>query len=144
MKVVFGSFCLGAPVSTLPQNPAKKTDDLWLYIEPQPTFVGVVEGRVGSVGRLHAPGTWLTYSSLEHELVEKYGEGKDLSFFPSYANDSGSRETAIDLKKGRAARSWQLQGYTIQLKWESGDNVVLVYYHDDLEAKKAAKKKDEL
>ena len=144
MKVAFGSYCLGAPTSSLPTNPAKKTDELWVYVEPAPTMVVIVEGRVGSAGRLYSPGTWLTYTGLESDLVEKYGEGKDLSFFPSYADDSSSKETAISLKRGRAARSWQQEGYTIQLKWESSDNVVLIYYHDELEAKRAAKKKDQL
>jgi hypothetical protein len=144
VKVAFAAYCLGAPTSSLPANPAKRTDELWVYVEPQPTMVAIVEGRVGSVGRLYTPGTWLTYTRLEHDLVAKYGASRDLSFFPSYADDSSSKETAISLKKGRAARSWQQEGYTIQLKWESSDNVILIYYHDELEAKRAARKKDQL
>lgn len=143
MKVVFGSYCLGGPVSSLPLNPASKTADAWIYAEPQATVVTLVDGRVASVGRLYTPGTWLTYRNVEGELLEKYGKGKDLSFFPSYADDSSSRETAINLKKGRAAHSWQQQGFTIQLKWESREHVVLVYFHDELEAKRAAKKKEQ-
>ncbi len=144
MKVVFGAFCLGAPTSSLPPNPSRKTDETWLYLEPKPTMVTFVEDRICSVGRIYSPGTWLTYTSVETELVEKYGKGKDLSFFPTYAKDSSSKETAISLKKGRAVRSWQQQGYTIQLKWENQDNVVLIYFHDELEAKREAKKKDQL
>lgn len=143
MKLVFGSFCLGAPASSLPSGPARKTDDIWAYLEPQPTIVTLVDGRVASVGKLYSPGTWLTYRNVESDLLEKYGQGKDLSFFPSYANDSDSKETAINLKKGRATRSWQQQGYTIQLKWENRENVVLVYFHDELEAKRTTKKKDQ-
>ena len=144
MKLAFGSYCLGAPTSSLPTNPAQKMDELWAYVEPELTMVVIVEDRVASVGRKYSPGTWLTYTRLENDLVEKYGKGNDLSFFPSYADDSSSRETAISLKKGRAARSWQQDGYTIQLKWESSDNVVLLYYHDELEARRAARKKDQL
>ena len=143
MKVVFGSFCLGAPISTLPLNPARQTDEMWIYVEPQPTAVTLVEGRIAGVGRFYTPGTWLTYRNIETDLIEKYGKGKDLSFFPSYADDSSSKETAISLKKGRAVHSWQQQGFTVQLKWESKENVALFYYHNELEAKRAAKKKDQ-
>jgi len=143
VKVVFGSYCLGRPLSSLPPSPARKTDDMWVYLEPQATMVTVVEGRVGAVGRLYTPGTWLTYRNVEGDLSEKYGTGKDLSFFPSYADDSSSRETAISLKKGRAVHSWQQQGFTIQLKWESSEHVGLIYFHDELEAKRAGKKKDQ-
>jgi hypothetical protein len=143
MKVVFGSFCLGAPISTLPANPAPKSDDMWIYAEPQPTAVTVVESRIAVVGRFYTPGTWLTYRNLEGDLIEKYGKGKDLSFFPSYADDSSSRETAISLKKGRAIHSWQQQGFTVQLRWDNSEHVALLYFHDKLEAKRAAKKKDQ-
>lgn len=143
MKVVFGSFCLGAPVSTLPPNPARKNDDMWIYAEPQPTAVTVVDGRIAVVGRFYTPGTWLTYRNVEGDLVEKYGKGKDLSFFPSYADDSSARETAINLKKGRAIHSWAQEGFTVQLKWDSREHVALLYFHDELEAKRAAKKKDQ-
>ena len=112
-------------------------------MEPEPTIVTVIDGRVASVGKVYSPGTWLTYRQLEGSLVEKYGQGKDLSFFPSYARDSSSQETAISLKKGRAGRSWQESGYTIQLKWEDADHVALVYFHDELEARRAVKKKEQ-
>jgi len=143
VKVVFSSFCLGAPLSTLPPRPARKGDDVWIYAEPQPTAVTLVENRVAVVLRFYTPGTWLTYQGLERDLVEKYGKGRDLSFFPSYADDASSRETAISLKKGRAARSWEQQGFTVQLKWESSEQVVLLYFHDELEAKRAAEKRNE-
>lgn len=143
MKVVFESFCLGGSISTLPPNPTRKTEQTWLYAGSQTTVVTVVDDRIAGVGRFYTPGTWLTYRNVEGDLVEKYGKGKDLSFFPSYANDSSSRETAISLKKGRAVHSWEQQGFTIQLKWESGENVTLFYFHDELEAKRAAKKKDQ-
>ena len=143
LKQVFRNFCLGTNVSSLPPNPARKTDVSWAYVDPDPTVVTIVDGKVAAVGRFYSPGTWLTYRDLERTLVEKYGPGKDLSFFPSYADDSSSRETSISLKRGRAVRSWQQEGYTIQLKWESRDHVVLMYFHDDLEAERTARKKDE-
>jgi hypothetical protein len=143
MKVVFESFCLGGSISTLPPNPTRKTEQTWLYAESQTTVVTVVDDCIAGVGRFYTPGTWLTYRNVEVDLVEKYGKGKDLSFFPSYANDSSSKETAINLKKGRAVHSWEQQGFTIQLKWESGEHVALFSFHDELEAKRAAKKKDQ-
>ena len=142
MKVVFGAFCLGGPGSALPPNGTRKDNTLF-YTEPETTAVTIVDERAAAIGRFYKPGTWLTYNRVESDLVEKYGKGKDLSFYPSYANDSSSKETSISLKTGRAIRSWQQVGFTIQLKWEDRDHVTLLYFHDDLEAKRAAKKKDQ-
>jgi hypothetical protein len=144
LKKVFGSFCLGSSVSSLPPNPSRKTDDGWSYADPQPTIVTLVDGRVAAVGRQYSPGTWLTYRDLEGTLIEKYGPGKDLSFFPFYhADDPDTRATAFALKRARAVRSWQQEGYTIQLRWENREHVVLNYFHNDLESKRAARKKDQ-
>jgi hypothetical protein len=143
MKVVFGSFCLGGAASSLPANPAEKAEDMRMYRLPEPTLARLVDGRIAGVARFYAPGTWLTYRKVESDITEKYGAGQDLSFFPSYANDSSSQETAISLKKGVAGKSWKQQGYTIQLKWEDSQHVILMYFHDELEAKRSAKKKSE-
>src|SRR5262245_57237486 len=51
MKVVFGSFCLGGAISRLPPNPTRKTEQMWLYADPQTTVVPVVDGRIAGVGR---------------------------------------------------------------------------------------------
>jgi hypothetical protein len=139
MKVVFGSYCLGAPSSALPP-PDRKEESSWVYARPQPTVIVVEEGRIANVVRLYTPASWLKYQELENDLITKYGTGDDLSSFPSYADDASSRETSISLGKGRAARQWKLTGFTIQLKWTTRDNVVLAYYHDELEAKREKKK----
>jgi hypothetical protein len=134
IKEVFERFCLGGDLKSLPPNPVRKDSDSMIWAMTQPTFVFIVEGRVGAVGRLYAPGTWLSYRDVLAQLVEKYGPGNDLSHFPSYADDDSSRETAIAVKKGRAARQWKEEGFTIELKWEDRDHVMLIYWHNELEA----------
>lgn len=144
LKVAFSSYCLGGMASSLPPGATKKDGDAWLYPGAQTTFVRLFGERVAAVGRIYLPGTWLTYRNLQADLESKYGPGKDLSFYPKYADDDSSRETAIGLKEGRAALSWPQEGYTVQLNWGSRDGVLLLYFHDALEAEREAKKKEAL
>lgn len=142
MKKVFGDFCLGGPATDLPNGGDADKKTRWY--PDRSVIVFVTDGRVSRVARLYKPGTWLTYNNVEHDLVEKYGQGKDHSFFPSYANDMTTRENAITLKKGQAARVWSQPGFTIELIWSDSKAVMLRYSHDDLAAIEKAKKKDEL
>ena len=132
LKLVFERFCLGAPISTLPE-PDSTTDELLTYAaSDEVTSVRTVGGHIAAVLRPYRPGSWLAYRRLESTLQTKYSNGEDTSVFPDYADDDDSRATAISLGKARAAQVWRQPGWTIVLQWEGDGAVTLIYYHNVL------------
>lgn len=142
LKYAFENFCLGGEAALLPK-PDFESNGRFVYEKPEPTIVTLYDGFAASVARAYKPATWLTYWKLEKDLQERFGRGKDLSWFPNYANDASSREIAIAIGKGRAIRQWDEQGWSLQLKWTQRESILLVYFHDELERQrqKAAKQK---
>lgn len=111
-------------------------------VEGDIVAVELMDDRVVTITRVYGPGTWLTWDSIKRRVVETYGTPtQDDSFFPSYANDMASKETAIAAKKARALNKWQQPQFTVGLGWLDGDSIVLQYAHDELRAKKKAASK---
>jgi hypothetical protein len=139
VKMVFGKYCLGGPrAGGIPPSAKRSPNGAWAWTaNGQMEAAGERDGRIASVVRVYEPGTWLTFHNVVGPLVEKYGPGRDVSFFPGYATDDDTKEVTIALKKGQAGRLWDEGEYTIELLWQDAKSMVLAYRHKALMSKAA-------
>lgn len=133
IKEVFHSYCLGGEASSLPPplESKQKSESIEERLYPDITTVTLLRGRVASVWRLYPGMTWLRFASLRADIGEIYGQGLDLSGYPSWADDTESKTTAIRLQEGKACYQWDQGEWTIRLAWV-GDSAGLFYEHEAL------------
>lgn len=133
-KQVFHHFCLGGDITTeLEDNPpirTRKKGSMKFYLfKIDGNLVGLKEydGKVMSVLEQIGNPSWMVYLDYKAKLTEQYGEPKDGSFFPDSADTPETRKTAIEVKKGKALSTWELDGWKIDLAWAGRKSISLGY-----------------
>ena len=104
----------------------KDGDRLYLESDGEVLLSRSTDDRVAQVLRSFSTTTWLEYRGLRDRLHSVYGEpADDNTYFPEYADDNDSRETAVRIGAGQVVEVWEQPGFQI---W-------LVYTKDTLLAK---------
>ncbi len=145
LKKVFGIVTLREPVAITvgqlgkPVATKRVTPDTLQYawVDEGPgkyLFAYATRGRVSAVWADYEPRTWLTLRKSYAVLQRKYGEPKNLDFFPEEAKSDGSKSKAIASGKGKVSRSWNQGESGIELLWEQ-DGLILRYFEKELWAK---------
>ena len=136
MKKVFYDYCLGGDIKELLKNTSPDKDitkrgvrHLFYKDGEEMTMVTGWNGKIIAVAKLHKPASWMNYYQFKSKLKEKYGDGKDESHFPEYANSEISKRTAIELGNGQAQHAWDQGEWKVILTWSDSDLGISISYH---------------
>lgn len=144
LKRVFNRFCLGGDVNLVLRQgaqPAVRQADgerlALVFMDGRARlYVLAFRGRVYKVVRGYRSATQLRYEELYALLRKKYGEGEDHSRFPSYADTSGRKVSAIRRGDGQANYRWEpAESWSVELSWTRELGLAVSYIANALDSK---------
>lgn len=137
LKMVFNEYCLGGKLNVEPLKSGQRkgyTMALFKADGEQSESARVYKGKIMDVMRSYKRPTLLKFYNLEASLEEVYGKAETEEFFPSYANDMSSKQSAIHLEKAYISNTWKDNGVTIKLVYMGRNSFNLFYSVDKIKS----------